>query len=294
MEPRHLIGIDAAKWQGVLPVSQIVDAGVRFAIVKATHGLGTSPDVQFARSWSALAAAPIVRGAYHWFTDSDPIAQAEHFVRQLVGLRDGDLVAVDFEEPTTKYRGLELLDRLRACLARVEALTGRAPLLYTGAWYWDGYVAVDAPDLVERYPLWHAQYPRVVIRDRRACATDPPALPAPTLPTPWRTRGVAEAIWQFDGDGGCVLPNGVDADFNRVREDVLAWLVGRVGGARDTEPAPAPSSAPQTPTSKSAPRLPRIDAPILGVPDRDTQPAAAPDAGAFARSLADDTPEDAA
>lgn len=266
-----VIGIDSAHWQGVLPVHTLEAAGIRFAIVKAVHGLSLNPDVQFVRSFRALLTTSVHRGGYLWFTDADPLEQADNFVRvmEAAGYDDRDLpLAVDFEEPSTRHRGHVLLDRLRLCLARVHELTGRAPLLYTGKWYWDQYVSLDAPDLVETYPLWHAQYPRAEVRDRRVCGLDPPAIGKPALPRPWASRGVAEALWQFDGDGGCVLPNGVDADFNMTDEHRLARLLGR----SDTEPAPAPapSSAPvtqpQTPTSRSSQRIAAVDAPIVEHP----------------------------
>lgn len=263
-----IIGIDAAHWQGVLPVHALESAGIRFAIVKAVHGLSVNPDVQFTRSFNALLTTRLHRSAYLWFTDADPIAQADNFFRvvEAAGYADRDLpLAVDFEEPSTRYRGHVLLDRLRECLARVHDLSGRAPLLYTGKWYWDQFVSLDAPDLVETYPLWHAQYPRAEVRDRRACGIDPPNVGKPALPRPWASRGVAEALWQFDGDGGCVLPNGVDADFNVADKERFARLLGRPVLA-DTDPAPAPSSAPDTlpstPTSRSSQSLRAVREPI--------------------------------
>ncbi len=211
----RIIGVDMARWQGVVDFDSLVSAGVRFAWIKACHGLG-GVDGQFKGNWDrARGKLPI--GGYLWFTDSDPAKQADFMVATLdsTGFR-GDLpIAVDFEEPGTTFRGAELLDRLRVCLARVKELTGRAPILYTGDWYWAGYALnLDAQDIVETYPLWLAQYPRVVLRDRRACAEQPPELPKPNCPKPWRDRGLLPEVWQFDGNGGCVLPNGVDADFN--------------------------------------------------------------------------------
>lgn len=212
-----MIGIDAALWQGELPVASLEGAGIRFAIVKATHGLNKNPDVRFAASWKALETSSLLRGAYHWFTDADPIAQAKNFVETVGALRSTmDLpLAVDFEEPKTIYAGKVLLDRLRVCLEHVEALTGRRVMLYSGTWYWQKFVgSADAQDLVDRYFYWHSQYPRIEMADRRACGNEPPVLPKPTLPAPWTKAKVPYFLWQFDGNGGCVLPNGIDADFN--------------------------------------------------------------------------------
>lgn len=212
------IGIDAAKWQGILPVDDLWPNGIKFAIVKATHGLSRDADVQFKRSFARLQTSNVLRSAYHWFTDADPVAQADAFLYTVGDLRSlGDLpLAVDFEEPATRFRGKELLDRLRLCLERVEAVSGRRVILYSGKWYWDQFVGndVEAQDLVERYLYWHAEYPRTMIRDIRACGMEPPVLGAPKLPMPWQRAKVPYFLWQFDGNGGCVLPNGVDADFN--------------------------------------------------------------------------------
>ena len=76
-----------------------------------------------------------------------------------------------------------------------------------------------AQDIVEAYPLWLAQYPRLHIDNPRQCGVDPPVLPKPNCPTPWATRALDPETWQFDGDHGCVLPSGVDADFNEYLGD---------------------------------------------------------------------------
>lgn len=216
-EASRVIGIDAAVWQGELPVASLEGASIRFAIVKATHGLNKKPDAQFRRSWEALGQSTLLRGAYHWFTDADPKAQAEHFVETVgdVGSLDVLPLGVDFEEPSTVYSGKVLLDRLRVCLEHVEALSERRVMLYSGTWYWQKFVGdAEAFDLVSRYFYWHSQYPRTVMEGRRACGQSPPELPKPTLPAPWEKTKTPYFLWQFDGNGGCELPNGIDADFN--------------------------------------------------------------------------------
>lgn len=212
-----IFGIDSAHWQGVLPVSQLEAAGLSFAIVKATHGASASPDSQFKTSWKRLSDSPILQSAYGWFTDADPNLQAEAMIRAVERVQDCDIpLGVDFEEPSTIFRGNELLDRLRVMLARVRQLSGqRKILLYSGAWYIDKFVGdVPMDDIIEENFYWHSEYPRLILRDKRACGLLPPELPKPRLPRAWIKKGAEETIWQYDGTGGCVLPNGVDADFN--------------------------------------------------------------------------------
>lgn len=225
----RIIGIDVARWQGTVNWDKVVESGVQWAWIKCTHGLG-SADPQFLNNWSN-SKGKLPRGVYHWFTDSDPMLQAQNILTTLE--KTGDIgecpIAIDFEEPGTKFRGQELLDRLRLCLSKVEELSGRAPVLYTGTWYWQQYALnLDAQDLVENYYLWLAQYPRVMLADKTICAQKPPVLPKPSAPKPWASRNVMPAAWQFDGDGGCVLPNGVDADFNEYLADNFDEFCGKV------------------------------------------------------------------
>lgn len=238
----RIIGIDMARWQGVVDFDSLVSAGIQFAYIKACHGLN-GLDPRFKDNW-AHGRNKLPIGAYLWFTDHDPFQQADRIVSVLdaEGFR-GDLpIAVDFEEPGTIYRGAVLLDRLRSCLARIHALTGRAPVLYTGDWYWAGYAQqLDAQDIVETYPLWLAQYPRVELRDRRNCATQPPVLPKPNCPKPWRDRGMLPTFLQFDGDGGCVLPNDVDADFDEYLGDSFEAVCDK---QVTVENVPSPQSNP--------------------------------------------------
>ena len=219
MSRKRRIGVDLSKWNGVIDYTTFAPAGIEFVYIKCANGAG-GVDPLFKANWQASKGV-IPRGAYLWFTDEDPFAQADHIIKVLQDAGDmGELsIAVDFEEPSTKYRGTVLLDRLRICLARIHAVTGRPPKLYTGNWYWQGYVGLDAQDIVEAYPLWLAQYPRLHIDNPRQCGVDPPVLPKPNCPTPWATRALDPETWQFDGDHGCVLPSGVDADFNEYLGD---------------------------------------------------------------------------
>lgn len=262
----NIIGIDVSRWQSVVPWADIACADVRYAWIKATHGLGADP--RFSQNWTD-SRGHLPRGAYHWLTDSDPVLQAEHLARALDATGDrGELhAAIDWEEPSTAHRGEELVLHVVKALRRARTLLGDS-LVYTGDWYVAQYVALDrdfdrlvSRDLVDElvsFGLWHSQYPRVALADRLACASSPPTLPTAKLPYPWRSRGLLEALWQFDGDGGCTMPNGVDADFNVATPEGYGRCL-RV----DPDATPIPDTLPQTPTSKSSQRFRAVDAPIL-------------------------------
>ena len=236
-----IIGIDASRWQAKLPVFELEEAGIEFAVLKASHGASKNPDGEFKGNWERLSNTSILKSAYGYFTDADPNAQAETLIRVIERVQECDLpLMIDFEDRTTAYRGAQLADRLRTTLARVRQLSGQPKIfLYSYRPYIEEFLAgVDLSDLVSENYYWHAEYPRILMQDARACGRLPPHIPDPRLPSAWIAAGVKATLHQFDGDGGCVLPNGVDADFNvfhGTRDDLLALLPKFAVG--DTLPA---------------------------------------------------------
>jgi lysozyme len=293
-----ILGIDISWCQGSkLDHAQIKDAGIGFVIAKCTHGQDPKAiDPTFARNWSETKRVGQRRGAYHWFVpEHDPIAQADHFVDTLGPLDINDLPpSFDFEQQT-KILGKALLDRALACVERIEELTMRRVLLYTGSWYWRGF-ALDLDHPLASRPLWHAQYPST-LRQGKDYEAALAHLPDPSLPKPWKDRGESEVIWQFDGDHGLVLPDGTDSDFDRFHGDEsdldafvrgshlpipheVGLLLGNDGPPHDpyvvdraeseladTDPPPMPTEAPpitdpQSPTARSSQRIAAVVAPI--------------------------------
>ncbi len=226
-----LVGIDVAWPQGpALDWSVIEKSRIRFAICKATHGtVGVDPT--YARNASEVHKTTIVLGAYHWFEPAqDPIAQARHFVRTAGVL---DILAIDFEDSDGgAVKPRELLAGVLAMAREVTRLTGRKPLIYTGKYFALG-AEFDASDELASYPLWHAQYPSTK-PDARPYQEAVCALASePSIAGAWAKRQFHESIWQFDGDGGLRLPNGIDVDVNRFRggyADFVAWLASLVVG----------------------------------------------------------------
>lgn len=149
-------GIDVSYWQGTIDWVQVRAAGKRFAIARVAHA--TALDSTFARNWAGMRANGILRGAYLYFEpNSDPVAQADIVVRAVGRLGQGDLpVTLDVERPPPNLPSpATYAARIRQFVDRVQAGTGKAPMIYTGAYYWPPYVGSTA---FRTNPLWHAQY----------------------------------------------------------------------------------------------------------------------------------------
>ncbi|MGE0792176.1 MAG: glycoside hydrolase family 25 protein [Sandaracinaceae bacterium] len=148
-------GIDVSYYQNQPNWAAVAGAGIKFAIVRI--GDGTFRDPEFARNWSETRANGIIRGAYQFFRPgTDPIVQADIVVSAVGRLGPGDLpVTIDVEAPSPGVSPAVYTQRIHQWVDRVTAGTGKAPIIYTGRYYWDPYVA--SSDFASS-PLWHAQY----------------------------------------------------------------------------------------------------------------------------------------
>ena len=93
-------GIDVSAWQGTINWAKVADAGIRFAIMKATEGSSWN-DPTYAKNVSGATSNGIVVGAYHFADPSsasgDAVAEADHFV-SVARNSPGDIVpALDIE-----------------------------------------------------------------------------------------------------------------------------------------------------------------------------------------------------
>ena len=140
--------------------SAVHGSGAAFAFVKATEGASYT-NAYFRRDFAALAAAHMVRGAYH-FADPAPgaanaIAQARHFVDVTGSLHGiGDLPGVLDLEVNGGLRPAALVAWTNAYLVEVRRLTGRTPMLYTYPSFWQHQMG--NPHAFAGYPLWLATY----------------------------------------------------------------------------------------------------------------------------------------
>lgn len=270
------LGYDLAHWQGrVIPWADAKALGIRWAVAKTWHGRGEVAS-QLEQLEGARVATIEIVGRYGWMLpDADLNAQVAAWT-SMVRARDELPLAIDFEEPCTAARGQSLIARLEHCIEAVSDRIGQRPIIYTGAWYWTGYALNLDSQIVAECPLWLAAYPRKAASGTRyqEAVAEVCGGVMPSVPRPWKDRGIEPIAWQFDGDKGLLLANGVDVDVN-----TAAWSRLRALAGRDTLPAPPDSDAPTqpgTPTSKSSQRLRALsDVPIYDGP---ATPLRAPEA----------------
>ncbi len=148
-------GIDVSSWQGAIDWGAVGRSGIGFAIVRI--GDGYYRDSRFRENWDGARAAGLVRGAYQFFEPAeDPIAQADIVIAAVGRLGPGDLpVTIDVEAPSPGVSAATYTARIHQWVDRVTAGTGRQPIIYTGRYYWDPFVASSD---FRGLPLWHAQY----------------------------------------------------------------------------------------------------------------------------------------
>lgn len=201
-------GIDVSSCQRIEDADAAYASGIRFAFVKSSEGL-TGHDPRAIAHLQALGSAGILCGTYGFarVQQGNPRQQARtidvgstHIVR----------VALDLETAPTGGTADQLLDFAEQWLDEVS-LTGACPLLYSYTSFLDQRLSgARLQRLLDRYPLWLAQYRSVTVPWRPSTVAD--------LPTryPW-------TIYQYSGNGGFRVPGiAGDCDRNLFRGDEAA------------------------------------------------------------------------
>jgi lysozyme len=180
-----LEGIDVSHNNGVVSWSRVRAAGIGFAFIKASEGT-TFTDPAWATNIAGCRARGISAGSYHFYHhDADPTSQAEHFVRVIGKLEEGDLTpALDVEGPgdgagAITYPQAEVITRIAVFVEAVERALGRSPLIYTYPAVWQE-ITGNSSAFATRCPLWIASYAQ-----------------APLIPGDW----TGYSVWQYTDRG---------------------------------------------------------------------------------------------
>ncbi|MDY6937473.1 MAG: GH25 family lysozyme [Cyanobacteriota bacterium] len=140
-------GIDVSTAQRKIDWQTVANSDLAYAATQATRGSEEIAQT-FSRHWDEIAAAGLVRGAYHLFSpDVDAIEQAEFFLKT-VSLESGDLPPI-LSVPISGSDGRSLETALETWLSTIERETQRRPILYISS-----EIAQPLPASFAKYPLW--------------------------------------------------------------------------------------------------------------------------------------------
>lgn len=172
----------------------------RQGIVGVIHEATYPPsirDAYYGPRQTQATRAGLLWGAYHFANATDPIRQAEHFLRVVESAYrgpavqpDGVLLVLDFEKNGHYPGGSMRVDQAVTFVQRIKQRTGKYPGLYGSEYRLKQML--HAPKVTEAQRqilsncwLWIANYHHV-----------------PRDTHPWRTW----TMWQYTGDGVCDLP----------------------------------------------------------------------------------------
>lgn len=168
-------GTDVSVAQGDVPWRALTDGGLEFVYVRASEGTKIR-DSRFDANWAMARACGLPRGAYHVFEPTQDVDDQVATFLEILGDDHGELPAVlDVEiSPEMVQRRNEqhgtkdkfpsraaYLDGVLKWLTKVEARTGKRPMIYIQVWYWHSFLGKS--DVLTKHALWAAgSAPRAV------------------------------------------------------------------------------------------------------------------------------------
>jgi GH25 family lysozyme M1 (1,4-beta-N-acetylmuramidase) len=129
-------GVDVSEYQGAINWHAVHASGRVFGIARISDGTG-HVDPTFGSNYAAMQAEGMVRGSYQFFRASeDPIAQANLVLASIGALGPGDLPPMLDVEVTDGQGNATIDANIASWVNHIKSATGRAPLVYTGPYFW--------------------------------------------------------------------------------------------------------------------------------------------------------------
>ncbi len=182
-----MYGIDVSEYAKRVDWAAVRISGKTFAFIRATEGASVK-DETFERNWSVSKTNGIIRGAYHFFhpLTSDPVKQAQEFLKTMGPLEPGDFPPVLDVEATDGAGASTIINKMKQWLAEVEKTLQQQtrkkikPFIYTSPNFWNNILG--NPKDFASYPLWIANY----------------GVSTPSVPSSWGAGNWT--IHQYEGD----------------------------------------------------------------------------------------------
>ena len=196
-------GTDVSHHDGTIDWQKARQHEIRFVWVKATQGVDFR-DSMFAKNWAELEkmwgdeATRVHRGAYHFMSaDGDAKAQVRNFLSNVGTSLPSDLpptIDLEWDAPAgsqdpgeaDRWKALsanEIVEKVLVWLDAVEQATGKTPVIYTAAAWWNE--RIGKTDKLAKYKIWIADY------SRKSQLSESPRLPS----------GHVAPLWQFSERG---------------------------------------------------------------------------------------------
>jgi lysozyme len=190
---------DISFWQDAPTTPKLIDfvkmkTLTPAVIIRASQA--TYADSEFVESWANAKAAGLLRGCYHYMDWTKTGQEQADFFYSVFKNDLPELPPIlDYED----YHGIPAnhLAHVQDFLSRIEELTGRVPMIYTGPSFWEAYGSIDP--YWKRFPLWIANWYEL----------------APKIPAPWTDY----VLWQDTpkGDGTAYGVESLQIDLNKYR-----------------------------------------------------------------------------
>lgn len=178
-------GIDVSAYQGSISWERVKEAGITFAVARATEGQGKQ-DSYFERNWSGMKTNNITPAAYHYFKGLDTGESQATNIKSTLSNTDFDLnadvLAVDVESAlNTGVSATLMAETLKYLLGNISDITH--VYIYSNYYYWENHVAWNMYDF-SKYNLWVAYWTN---------------MSTPIIPTTWKSKGYT--WWQYSDKG---------------------------------------------------------------------------------------------
>ena len=151
-------GIDISHHQGEIDWEELIseqgyDTIIHFVYCKTTEGTDHL-DTKWYHNRKHLKRLDVPNGAYHFFRNSDPITQADFFLKHWIHRTEDLPPMLDVEYECANNP--ELISDMRTWLKHVEEKTGMRPVIYTSLHLYETKFQEDLLD----YKFWVASYSR--------------------------------------------------------------------------------------------------------------------------------------
>ena len=235
---KYVPGIDVSGWEPNIDWQAVRNSGIKFAFLKATEGIYFT-DKTFAQYWAGTKSVGILRGAYHYLRGEFDANQQVDLFLKTVHFEPGDLPPVlDIENINNeKISNQEMIAKAEIWLKKVEAATGRKPIIYSGPFFLRDRMSrpgYGLPPWSKTYPIWLANYLINMTENS-----------LPIQPAGWQDW----ILWQYSDKGSVPgIHSGVDMNYFRGSEaDLYAFA-----GARPVEVISTPTTTTVTAHSVQA------------------------------------------